>query len=119
MNIDIDEDWLDKKILCLVKKNLRASEYGGRLDYVVFQDCNNKKCPFCFPEEKKAEIPPKVTVEELMVLIDNYRHYQEMVAVMNESNMKEESIEVSKEAQKWYIKAYEKITYLVSLQEKE
>ncbi len=131
----IDEDWLEKKMLCFVRR-----QFAGFATFTKVKDrgCDCTDCPFCFPEEKgllyaracshvegiggiekchvctpiEEKPPEKVTVEEL----------REEFGEMFEWIVPREMRHISMNGliyEKKRIEFFKKITYLVSLQEKE
>jgi len=66
--IKIDEEWLEKKMLCFVRRykipgnpGVPANKYAAQED---FSKCYNAECPFCFPEDKnKRQYPDFIDCE--------------------------------------------------------
>mgnify|MGYP001563053495 CR=1 FL=1 len=125
--IQIDEDWLEKKICCVIKRvnNLKFSGFAT-LDKV---SCRKPDCPFCFPEEKDDHIPEvskmveepreKVTVEDIEKIVD---HYYDALSVYHNvlgccDAMKITEKQTLMRLAKHYL--MREIKYLVSLQEKK
>lgn len=50
----VDEDWLEKKMLCFYRKNTFINPMNNtHYSPLIRQDnCRNKDCPFCFPQEQ-------------------------------------------------------------------
>lgn len=136
----LNEDWLEKKMLCFLGRHFTGNMHGG----VLFQNrakCTDKDCQFCFPEAKNPrggftafpyapknfeqifgikpendhiEQPPeKVTEEQLADLINGLVSCHIAVSIKKD------------ESQKHLVKSHEifgqlrkKLIYLLSLQEK-
>ena len=147
----IDEDWLEKKIRCIIKKS--SGEVWKPKE--VLGTCCNEDCPFCFPEEKeedgfshklypyvacllcsktlnickghsasewdsgKIEEPPeKVTVDNMLSLVFDYGY--ESTQFWHAWRAKDNRFMDlwDNRRQDNFKKIKQKLTYLVSLQEK-
>lgn len=136
---EVNEDWLEKKMLCFAGRNFK-SQYGG-IAYICNKDkCCNDDCQFCFPadnpEEKKlctctqangnritcahcikryidkgvepkGKSPEKVTVDEIVDLFSEY--HKNLIISLSDIPEKNSIMDIIKQ----------KLTYLVSLQEKQ
>jgi len=76
MQIQIDEEWLEKKVRCIIAKEQRQHIYVSYDD----SKCGLKDCPFCFPDSSKEgktqeaidKPREKVTVEEVLDLVSEF-----------------------------------------------
>lgn len=123
----VDEDWLDKKMLCFIRR-----QFAGFATFSKVAEstrCDSKDCPFCFPEDKSDQIlkwddrspkfeedkPEKVTFYEMSCLITSFAEdYHLSKAMGNHGSVKQYILENSKIEKL----LREKLEYLVSLQDK-
>lgn len=111
---EVNEDWLEKKVFCLIKKHSREVWAPKQ----VLGTCCNAACPFCFPEDKPKEEPrEKVTVDSLEELINIcVRGVTYWEDVNNPVEERRRSLSMAREAREEIMK---KLEYLVSLQERQ
>jgi hypothetical protein len=80
MPIQIDEEWLEKKMRCFIYKITRT-DTGGCLYWQPKDKCRVKDCPFCFPDVSKEDKAQgaidqprkKVTVKHMDDLLQKIR----------------------------------------------
>lgn len=128
---EVNEDWLEKKMLCFMRRHFLLKP--NALTYC--KSCRDKDCQFCFPEnqeilyaracnhvegiagidkcpictpvkEKKQE-KEKVTVDEIVDLFSEY--HKNLIISLSDIPEKNSIMDIIKQ----------KLTYLVSLQEKQ
>ena len=109
--IQIDEDWLEKKMLCFMRRHFLLEP--NALQFC--KSCRDKDCPFCFPADKDADHIPdvskKVTFYELSGLINELRETAYTKGACEVNYMYDEELEKLACLE-------EKLKYLVSLRGK-
>lgn len=128
---EVNEDWLEKKILCLMRK--QASKVITVKE--VMGTCFNAECPFCFPglkvvgktrpyfspkEAAKEEPREKVTVNEVLDHIAHFYTYLHSGAIYSMRNLDPLAlVQITQPKYAEMLNAVkQKLEYLVSLQEK-
>lgn len=123
----VDEDWLDKKMLCFIRR-----QFAGFATFSKVAEstrCDSKDCPFCFPEDKSDQIlkwddrspkfeedkPEKVTFYEMSCLITSFAEDYHLSKAMGDHGSVKQYILENSKIEKLL---REKLEYLVSLQDK-